>query len=121
MARSGNRTSRGAGSEILADRREGKVALDPKTLARAVAHLKRADPVLARVIREVGACRFVPDPRGGAFAALVEAILYQQITGKAAATIHGRLVELVGRKVPRPADLLAATDEDLRRVGLSRQ
>jgi DNA-3-methyladenine glycosylase II len=97
------------------------VPLDPKTLARSVAHLRRADPVLARVIRDVGACRFAPDPRGGAFAALVESILYQQITGKAAATIHGRLVALVGRKVPRPADLLAATDEDLRRVGLSRQ
>ena len=95
--------------------------LEPRALARAVAHLRRADPVLARVIHAVGPCRYAPDPRGGAFAALVESILYQQITGKAAASIHGRLVDLLGRKVPRPADLLAATDEDLRRVGLSRQ
>jgi DNA-3-methyladenine glycosylase II len=94
---------------------------EPNTLTRAVAHLRRADPILARVIRDVGPCRFAADPRGGAFAALVEAILYQQITGKAAATIHGRLVALLGRRIPRPADLLAATDADLRQAGLSRQ
>ena len=44
------------------------------------------------------------DNRSGSFAALVEAMLYQQITGKAAATIHRRLCELVGGRVPRPRD-----------------
>jgi 3-methyladenine DNA glycosylase/8-oxoguanine DNA glycosylase len=94
---------------------------EQKILVRAVAHLRRVDPVLAVVIRDVGPCRFAVEGKGGAFAALVESILYQQITGKAAATIHGRLVELLGRRIPRPADILAATDADLRRAGLSRQ
>ena len=48
-------------------------------------------------------------------------MLYQQITGKAAATIHGRLVSLIGRRVPRPEDVLRATSGELRRVGLSGQ
>jgi DNA-3-methyladenine glycosylase II len=107
-------TSRPSDEEVI-------VFPEPKTLTRAVAHLRRSDPVLAAVIRQVGACRFAVDGRGGTFAALVESILYQQITGKAAATIHGRLVALLGRRVPRPADVLAASDEDLRRAGLSRQ
>jgi 3-methyladenine DNA glycosylase/8-oxoguanine DNA glycosylase len=94
---------------------------DPRSLRRAVHHLRRVDPVLARVVRDVGPCRLEVDRRGGAFASLAEAILYQQITGKAALSIHRRLCALVGRRHPRPEDLLAATDAQLREVGLSRQ
>ena len=95
--------------------------LDPPTLRRAVRHLRRADPVLDGIIGAVGPCRLRQDGGGGPFAALVEAILYQQITGKAAATIHGRLREAVGRKHPRPPDIAALSDERLRSAGLSRQ
>jgi 3-methyladenine DNA glycosylase/8-oxoguanine DNA glycosylase len=95
--------------------------LDPPTLRRAVSHLRRADPVLDGIIGTVGPCRLRREPGGGPFAALVEAILYQQITGKAAATIHGRLREAVGRRHPRPPDIVALSDEQLRSVGLSRQ
>jgi 3-methyladenine DNA glycosylase/8-oxoguanine DNA glycosylase len=94
---------------------------DPAVLRRASAHLRRADPVFARLIRRVGPCRLEIDRRGGPFASLAEAILYQQITGKAAVTIHRRLCALVGRRHPRPQDILAASDEQLRGVGLSRQ
>lgn len=94
---------------------------DPLVLRRATAHLKRADPVLARIIAAAGPCRLQVDRGGGPFASLAEAILYQQITGKAAASIHRRLCALVGRKHPRPQDILAATDAQLREVGLSRQ
>jgi 3-methyladenine DNA glycosylase/8-oxoguanine DNA glycosylase len=87
-------------------------------LRAAEAHLKRADPVMARIVRRVG-----PAPlrvnRTPAFAALVESIVYQQITGKAAAAIHARLCRALGRRSPRPHDVLGASDETLRAAGLS--
>lgn len=94
---------------------------EPELLRRASAHLRRADPVLAGIVARVGPCRFSVDGRGGPFAALVESILYQQITGKAAATIHGRLCELVGGRLPRPGDIARVSDAQLRGAGLSRQ
>jgi len=93
----------------------------PADLRRAVRHLRRADPVLARVIAEVGPCRHRVERGGGPFAALVEAIVYQQLAGAAAATIHGRLCALVGRKHPRAEDVAGLGDDELRAVGLSRQ
>ena len=95
--------------------------IDPRTLRKATARLRRSDPVLAAIIREVGPCRLQTDDRGGAFAALVESIVYQQITGKAAASIYGRVRRLIGRRHPRPQDILAATEAALRAAGLSRQ
>jgi 3-methyladenine DNA glycosylase/8-oxoguanine DNA glycosylase len=97
------------------------MALDPETLRKATAQLRRRDPVLAAIIRDVGPCRLQTDDRSGAFAALVESIVYQQITGKAAASIYGRVRRLVRRRHPRPQDILAATAEALRTAGLSRQ
>jgi 3-methyladenine DNA glycosylase/8-oxoguanine DNA glycosylase len=97
------------------------VALDPRTLRKAAGRLRRSDPVLAAIIRDVGPCRLQTDDRSGAFAALVESIVYQQITGRAAASIYGRVRRLVGRRHPRPRDILAATEAALRGAGLSRQ
>jgi 3-methyladenine DNA glycosylase/8-oxoguanine DNA glycosylase len=94
---------------------------DPRLVKRATAHLRKSDPVLAQIMGEVGACRWRVDRRGGAFAALVESIVYQQITGAAAATIYGRLRALVGRRHPRPEDILRARAPQLRKAGLSRQ
>jgi 3-methyladenine DNA glycosylase/8-oxoguanine DNA glycosylase len=94
---------------------------DPHIVRRARGHLRRSDPVLATIMEEVGACRWRVDRRSGAFAALVESIVYQQITGAAAATIHRRLCALVGRPRPRPEDILRARATGLRRAGLSRQ
>jgi len=95
--------------------------IDPATLRRATEHVRRSDPVVAAIIGEVGPCRLQTDDRSGAFAALVESIVYQQITGKAAASIYGRVRKLFRRRHPRPHDILSATDEQLRGVGLSRQ
>src|SRR5690606_19680217 len=53
--------------------------------------------------------------------ALVRSILYQQLTGKAAATIHGRLRDHFGGGDPLPTELLATPDEPLRAAGISRQ
>ena len=87
----------------------------------AVAHLKRVDPVLREVIVRVGPCRFAPRAEGTHFDALVRAIVYQQLSGKAAATIHGRVRDHFGGRDPLPAELLATPDEPLRAAGLSRQ
>src|SRR5262245_35074369 len=97
------------------------MAPDAALLRRAALHLRRADPVLASIIARVGTCRFQVDARGGPFAALVEAIVYQQLHGKAAATIHGRLLGLMSGRHPRPEHFEALRDAELRGVGLSRQ
>jgi DNA-3-methyladenine glycosylase II len=95
--------------------------LDPDTCRRAVRHLRRSDPVMAQVLESVGPCRYERRRGGTPFAHLLRAILYQQISGKAAASIHARLVQHVGRPWPRPEDIHSASDSDLRAVGLSRQ
>jgi len=90
-------------------------------LRAAVRHLKRADPVLARVITRVGPCRFEARRDGTHFDAVARAIIYQQLSGKAAATIHGRMRDAFGGRDPEPAELLAMPDEPLRAAGVSRQ
>ena len=97
------------------------MALQPARLGRAVRHLRRRDPVLARIIDRVGRCTWETERGGSAFSSLVEAMLYQQITGKAAAAIHRRLRGVLGRRHARPQDILAASPRALRRAGLSRQ
>ena len=87
----------------------------------SIRHLKRVDPVLAVIIDEVGPCRLEPRSDGTHFDALVRSIIYQQLSGKAAATIHARLKALFADRNPTPAELLATPDEQLRAVGLSRQ
>jgi 3-methyladenine DNA glycosylase/8-oxoguanine DNA glycosylase len=88
---------------------------------RAVAHLRAADPTLADLMDEVGPCRWQVHRAISPFAALTSAIVYQQISGKAAAAILARVVALGGKGRLRPAHVLAASDEALRACGLSRQ
>src|SRR5207237_7440374 len=65
--------------------------------------------------------RLRPDAMQSPFEALVESIVYQQLSGKAAATILARLVALFKpRRFPGPQDLLEASDERLRSAGVSR-
>jgi DNA-3-methyladenine glycosylase II len=87
----------------------------------ALRHLSESDPVLARVIRRVGPCRLEPRRSGTHFEALARAIVYQQLSGKAAGTIHARVLSLYPRRRLRPAALLATDDVALRAAGLSRQ
>jgi len=88
---------------------------------KAINHLRRADPVMARVIATVGPCRFGPITDHSHFHHLARAIVYQQLSGKAAATIHGRFVALFPTNPPHPRDVAAAKDAPLRAAGLSRQ
>ena len=63
-------------------------------LEKAIKALKKADKKLALVIKHVGACTLKPDDIQSPFVALAESIVYQQLSGKAAATIFGRVKSL---------------------------
>lgn len=84
--------------------------------------LMRRDPVLAAIIRKHGACGLgdVRD-RFDHFAMLVRAIVFQQLSTKAATTIHGRLIGALAGGTLTPAALAAVTEEQLRAAGISRQ
>jgi 3-methyladenine DNA glycosylase/8-oxoguanine DNA glycosylase len=86
----------------------------------ACAHVSAADTKLAELIERVGAVRLEIQRAASPFESLVRSIVYQQLSGKAASTIHGRLAALfpAGRVQPEP--LLAHADDALRAAGLSR-
>ncbi|HEY6370462.1 MAG TPA: DNA-3-methyladenine glycosylase [Candidatus Sulfotelmatobacter sp.] len=87
-------------------------------MRKAVNHLKRSDPVLRAIIERVGPCRMeFGEPE---FSSLAEAIVYQQLNGKAAVTIFNRLAALAGDPLT-PEGILKLSDEQLRSVGLSKQ
>src|SRR5580698_3995390 len=91
----------------------------PPYASDAIAHLKRTDPILGGVIDRVGP--YLIPRRPERFRALVRAIIFQQLAGRAAQTIYDRFVKQVGgKRFPTPALVLAATDEALRAAGLSR-
>ena len=92
--------------------------------APAVRHLKRSDPVLHRLIARAGPCRLDLECVRNRFAALADAIIYQQLAYKAAQTIARRFRKLFGNgdgRLPRPDELLRAPRAKLRAAGLSRQ
>lgn len=76
---------------------------------------------MARVIEQVGPCRARAYAEGTHFGAVLQSIVYQQLSGKAAATIHGRVLALFGDKEPTPRALLGTDDARLRAAGLSGQ
>lgn len=84
--------------------------------------LMRRDPVLASIIRQHGPCR-LGDARDrfDHFTMLARAIVFQQLSTKAATTIFGRLLESMPGGLPTPAALASLTDEQLRAAGISRQ
>ena len=88
----------------------------------AVAHLRAADPALARLIDRVGPLRLRVDRTSSLFLALAESIVYQQLTGRAAATIFARVRALFPRvhQGPTPEQMLRVSEEKLRGAGLSR-
>jgi len=88
--------------------------------ARARRHLMRRDPRLATLLKRVGPCRLAASRTRAPFASLVRAILSQQLSGKAAETIHGRVVVLVGgADGMTPAGVLAVDPAALRAAGVS--
>jgi methylated-DNA-[protein]-cysteine S-methyltransferase len=98
---------------------DGKLGFDPRA---AVDHLRASDPALARLIDAVGPFRLRLHNTSSVFGALAEAIVYQQLTGRAAATIFARVCALFprGSESLGARRLLRASDEKLRGAGLSR-
>src|SRR5579875_358264 len=84
----------------------------------AVVHLTKSDPVMAAIIKRVGACEIAS--REPTFETLARSITFQQLSGKAAGTIFGRLKKAVGRRFT-PTAFLKLTADELRACGLSRQ
>jgi 3-methyladenine DNA glycosylase/8-oxoguanine DNA glycosylase len=90
-------------------------------LRSSVRHLKRVDQRLAAVIDAVGPCRYATRVDGTHYEALSRSIIYQQLSGKAAATIQHRYFALFAAGAPEPAEMLGFNDAALRGAGLSRQ
>jgi methylated-DNA-[protein]-cysteine S-methyltransferase len=111
-------TQRREGAVVLADD-EASFGFDP---ALALAQLRASDPGLRRLIDTVGPFRMQLKQTSSVFGALAEAIVYQQLNGKAAATIFGRLCALFRDPSAglTPQKILRAGDEKLRSAGLSR-
>jgi DNA-3-methyladenine glycosylase II len=93
----------------------------PDDYTRARRLLLRRDPVLAGLIKQHGPCLLADALRVDHFSALVRAIIFQQLSTKAASTIHGRMVALLPDGQVTPAALGAITDDQFRSVGVSRQ
>jgi DNA-3-methyladenine glycosylase II len=88
------------------------------SLRAAIDAVAARDPVLARLVELVGPIAHRPRDPDGPFGALVRAIVYQQLAGRAAAAIHGRVRAAVGDTLT-PETLSAVPDDVLRAAGLS--
>jgi len=87
-------------------------------MRKAINHLKKSDPVMRGIIERVGPCRMeFGEP---VFHSLAEAIVYQQLNGKAAVTIFKRCAALAGEPLT-PDGIVKLSDEQMRSVGLSKQ
>lgn len=87
-------------------------------MRKAILHLRSADPVLADIFERVGPYRM--QYRDPTFENLARSIVYQQLSGKAASTIFGRIVEAAGGSIT-PEQVLRLSFDDLRSLGLSKQ
>ena len=88
-------------------------------MRKAILHLKKSDPVMRAIIERVGPCRMeYGEPM---FHSLAEAIVYQQLNGKAAVTIFNRFADAAGGTPVTPEGILKMTEPQMRAVGLSKQ
>lgn len=94
--------------------------MQPIDYGRARRVLARRDPIIRDLMRRHGACRLAEAQRSDPFRALCHAIIAQQLSTKAAATIEGRFAALFGG-TPTAAAVATASDDQLRAVGLSPQ
>lgn len=86
----------------------------------ALKHLSAVDPVMQKLIHEVGPCELEPETWRTPFQSLVQAVAHQQLHGTAANTILTRFKKLFPkRRFPKPEDLVKVTDAQLRACGFS--
>ena len=87
--------------------------------ARARQHLMRADPILGKLVKSLGQCELEQTRRIDRFATTVRSIVSQQLSVKAAETIHGRLLAAIGAARATPDAILALDGDRMRACGLS--
>ena len=85
----------------------------------AIKHLKKSDPVIAGIIQRVGP--YAMEYREPSFESLVRSIVYQQLSGRVASVIFGRLHAAAGQEQLTPAGIMRLRPEKMRKVGLSGQ
>jgi DNA-3-methyladenine glycosylase II len=88
-------------------------------MRKAINHLKKADPVLSAIIDRVGPFRI--EYREPVFQTLVRSIVYQQLSGRVASVIFGRLASAVPENPMTPDGVLRLTPRRMRALGLSKQ
>jgi DNA-3-methyladenine glycosylase II len=98
-----------------------RIELTPADYIRARRRLMRRDPVLGAAIKRIGACGLAARQRKDHLTALTGAIVSQQLSTKAAATIFQRFVALLPDGAPTASAIEGLSDASLRGVGLSRQ
>ena len=88
--------------------------------AAAIKHLSAVDPLMKKLIAEIGACELKHESKRSPFQSLVQAVAHQQLNGTAANTILTRFIKLFPkRKFPKPEDVAGVTDEQIRACGFS--
>src|SRR5216684_519532 len=87
-------------------------------MRKAIIHLKKSDPIMRAIIERIGPYRMQFGPPE--FHSLAEAIVYQQLNGKAAETIFKRFATLAGEPLT-PQGILKLSAEQMRAAGLSKQ
>lgn len=85
----------------------------------AQTYLAAADPLMRRLIKQHGPCTLEPQMQRQPYESLVRAIAHQQLHGKAAEAILGRLIDTLPGKFPKPADLLNTPESTIRACGFS--
>ena len=88
-------------------------------MRKAIIHLKKSDPVMRAIIERVGAYKI--QHREPSFETLVRSIVYQQLSGKVATVILGRLIAMVPEGKLTPDAILKLTPARMRKAGLSKQ
>lgn len=86
---------------------------------KAAEHLKQSDPIMGGIVERVGPCKILYRPPE--FETLARSIVYQQLNGKAASTILGRLLEAAKADPVTPEAILKLRPERMRKLGLSGQ
>lgn len=118
---SGRRQGTGRGKPGAGGTSVSGTELTAARLAQAQVELAARDAKMAAAIERVGPCTLLPRREGTHFGHLARNIIYQQLSGTAAATIHGRFAALVGgdAQAPDPHAVLVLPDDALRACGLS--
>src|SRR5262245_26719570 len=116
---SGASAPRGATQAIRVPGHDLPRSLTSADYDRAKRLLMRRDPMLRAAIVRIGPCRMADRQRQDHLTALIAAVVNQQLSGRAAATIFARLLALFPDRKPSSAAISALDDDSLRKAGLS--